>query len=56
MTRTVPNVLADRYASDPMVDIWSPTGKIILERQLWIAVMRAQQGLGIELPEEAIAS
>jgi adenylosuccinate lyase len=56
VTRTVPNVLADRYASDPMVDIWSPTGKIILERQLWIAVMRAQQGLGIELPEEAIAS
>ena len=38
----IPNVLAGRYASADMVGIWSPAAKIILERRLWIAVMRAQ--------------
>jgi len=51
----IPNVLAQRYASGAMVDLWSPRRKVVLERQLWIAVMRAQRGLGIEIPEAAIA-
>ena len=29
-----------------MTAIWSPEDKIIMERQLWIAVMKAQQELG----------
>ncbi|MSW38906.1 MAG: adenylosuccinate lyase, partial [Actinobacteria bacterium] len=29
--------------------------KVILERQLWIAVMKAQRDLGIEIPKKAIA-
>jgi adenylosuccinate lyase len=53
---TVPNVLADRYASEAMTAIWSPEGKVVLERQLWLAVMRAQQGLGIAVPDEAISA
>ena len=39
---TVPNVLATRYASVELAAIWSPEHKIVLERQLWIAVLRAQ--------------
>ena len=31
---TIPNVLANRYASDEMVAIWSPVAKIVAERQL----------------------
>lgn len=50
----IPNVLAGRYASTSMADIWSPTNKIVLERQLWIAVLRAQKDLGIELPSGVI--
>lgn len=50
----LPNVLAARYASEPMVDIWSPERKVVLERQLWVAVMRAQRDLGVELPLEVI--
>jgi len=38
-----------------MADLWSPTHKIILERQLWVAVLQAQRDLGIEVPAEAIA-
>ena len=53
---TVPNVLATRYAAADLAGIWSPEHKIVLERQLWIAVLRAQRDLGIEVPEEAIAA
>ena len=39
---TVPDVLAARYASPEMVDLWSPRHKVVLERELWLAVLRAQ--------------
>jgi adenylosuccinate lyase len=51
----IPNVLAERYATPSMTAIWSPEGKILLERELWIAVMKAQRALGLEIPAEAIA-
>ena len=38
-----------------LVRLWSPEYKIVLERQLWIAVLRAQRELGIDVPAEAIA-
>jgi adenylosuccinate lyase len=52
----VPNVLATRYASAEMAELWSPEHKVVLERQLWLAVMRAQQELGVPIPDEAIAA
>ncbi|GAA4701977.1 adenylosuccinate lyase [Pseudonocardia yuanmonensis] len=51
----VPNVLAARYASPELVEIWSPEYKIVLERRLWIAVLKAQGDLGVDVPEQAIA-
>lgn len=51
----VSNVLASRYASADLAEIWSPRSKIVLERQLWIAVLKAQRDLGISVPEGAIA-
>ncbi|MEM7146733.1 MAG: adenylosuccinate lyase [Verrucomicrobiota bacterium] len=51
----IPNVLAERYATPPMQAIWSPEGKIVLEREFWIAVMKAQQSLGLDIPGDAIA-
>jgi adenylosuccinate lyase len=50
-----PDVLASRYASSQMSDIWSQTNKIILERKLWVAVMKAQQELGLNIPASNIA-
>ncbi len=47
----VPNVLAGRYASAAIAEIWSPEHKVVLERRLWIAVLRAQRDLGIDVPE-----
>src|SRR6266536_2508581 len=46
----IPDVLAARYASTPMATIWSPERKIVLERELWIAVLRAQHDLGVDVP------
>jgi adenylosuccinate lyase len=50
----IPDVLAARYASHAMATLWSPEHKIVLERQLWIAVLKAQRDLGIEIPADAI--
>ncbi len=51
----IPNVLAGRYASAELATLWSPEQKVRLERQLWLAVLRAQKDLGIEVPDTAIA-
>ena len=50
----ISNVLAERYASGPVVELFSPENKVRLERQLWIAVMEAQRELGVDIPAEAI--
>ncbi|MEO2113733.1 MAG: adenylosuccinate lyase, partial [Acidimicrobiales bacterium] len=49
------NVLASRYASRPMAELWSAEGKVVLERQLWVAVLEAQRDLGIDLPDGVVA-
>ena len=48
------NVLAERYASAAMKDIWSQHGRVALERDFWIAVMKAQRDLGVPIPADAI--
>ena len=57
---SVPNVLANRYASAQMRDIWAPEAKIVAERRLWLAVLRAQRDLGVDFgganPDEVIAA
>jgi len=53
---SIPNVLADRYASNEMVGIWSSENKVLLERELWIAVLQTQRDLGSDIPEEVIAA
>ena len=52
--RVIPNVLAERYASPALQSIWSAEGRIVLEREFWIAVMKAQRDLGLDVPAEAI--
>lgn len=55
-TSSVPNVLASRYASADMARLWSPEQKVVLERELWIAVLEAQRELGVAVPDDAIAA
>lgn len=55
----IPDVLATRYASAAMREIWSPEAKIVAERRLWLAVLRAQADLGVDFggddPDAVIA-
>ncbi len=48
------SLLASRYASTSMREIFSPEAKIIAERKLWIAVMRAQSLLGHTISNDVI--
>ena len=49
------SLIADRYASAAMREIFAPEAKIITERKLWIAVMRAQSALGHTISNDVIA-
>jgi len=49
-----PNVLSQRYATEEMNAVFSEEGKTLLERDLWLAVLKAQRDLGIEIPEGAV--
>ncbi|HEX6516639.1 MAG TPA: adenylosuccinate lyase [Nocardioidaceae bacterium] len=50
-TPPIPNVLANRYAGADLARIWSPEHKIVVERQLWLAVLEAQRDLGVDVPD-----
>lgn len=52
---SIPNVLATRYASAEMVAIWSPEAKVVSERRLWLAVLRAQAELGVAVADSVLA-
>ena len=49
------NVLSHRYATEPTNEIFSEVGRIGAERDFWIAVLKAQQELGVDIPEEDVA-
>jgi adenylosuccinate lyase len=50
----IPNVLAQRYASDRMVELLGPVTRVVLEREFWLAVLRAQADLGVAVPDGAV--
>ena len=35
-------------------ELWSPANKVVLERELWIAVLEAQRDLGVDVPDGVI--
>ena len=50
----VPNILASRYAGKPMRVLWSPEGKVVMERQFWLVVLEAQIQLGVSVPDGVV--
>jgi adenylosuccinate lyase len=50
----IPDVLAARYASGELVRLWSPEHKVVLERELWLAVLRAQADLGVPVVQQVL--
>jgi len=51
---TNPNVLSQRYATEEMNAIFSEEGKALMERDLWLAVLRAQRELGLDVPKGVV--
>ncbi len=49
------DTLAARYASDELIALWAPERKVVLERRLWLTVLRAQRDLGVDVPDGVIA-
>src|SRR3989338_5003092 len=48
------NILSERYVTPEMNDLFSPRGKVLRMRELWIAVMKGQRELGLDIPSEQI--
>jgi adenylosuccinate lyase len=46
--------LAERYASQAMLELWSPATRHGLWRRLWLALAEGERELGIAIPDEAI--
>ena len=51
-----PNVLAARYATKEMVEIFNPINKIIEERKFWITVLGLQKNAGLPITDSEIAA
>jgi len=49
-----PNVLATRYATKEMVEIFDPVNKIINERKFWITILKLQQKAGLPITDSDI--
>lgn len=52
---SIPNVLADRYASPAIVSLFDPVNRVRTERQFWLAVLRAQINAGLDVEESVLA-
>ncbi|MFH1650464.1 MAG: lyase family protein [Candidatus Woesearchaeota archaeon] len=48
------DVLSERYVTEEMNYIFSKVGKILLEREFWLEVMKIQKEFGVHIPDEAI--
>jgi adenylosuccinate lyase len=55
MDTSYSNPLTERYASREMSRIFSPAFKFSTWRRLWLALAEAEQELGLEIPDAALA-
>ena len=46
--------LAERYESRAMLELWSPSSRHGLWRQLWLALAESERELGVDIPNDAI--
>jgi len=49
------SLMGERYASKGMLEIWSRENKVMMERKLWISVMKIQAQLGLSIPTSTIS-
>jgi len=49
------SLLGERYASKGMLEIWSGENKVMMERKLWISIMKIQAQLGLSISVSTIS-
>lgn len=49
-----PNILSQRYATEKINHIFSEIGKTRLERELWLNLLKAQRGLGLDVSNNVV--
>lgn len=49
------SLLGERYASEEMREIWLRKNKVLMERRLWISVMKIQANLGLPISQPVIS-
>lgn len=49
------SLLGERYASEEMREIWLRKNKVLMERRLWISVMKIQANLGLPISQSVIS-
>jgi adenylosuccinate lyase len=50
----IANVLADRYASVPMLELWTDEARVLRERRFWISILKSQIDHGYDAPADAV--
>jgi adenylosuccinate lyase len=50
----IANVLADRYASTPMLELWTDEARVLRERHFWLSILRGQIKLGNKASAEDV--
>lgn len=51
----LPDLPACEYASPELARVWHPRTQVVLERRLWLAVLRAQHAEGLRVPAGVLA-
>ncbi len=54
MTEIYSSPLSERYASQAMLELWSPRTRYGLWRRLWLALAESQRELGVPIPDSAL--
>lgn len=54
MHDTYSSPLSERYASEAMLELWSPRTRYGLWRRLWLVLAEAEKALGVPIPDAAI--
>lgn len=55
-TALIPNILAQRYASQELIELFEPVNRVKMEREFWVEVLKLQIKYGFKVDPNAVKS
>ena len=52
----IPNILAQRYASQELIELFEPVNRVKIEREFWVEVLKLQIKYGFKVDSNAVKS